>query len=182
MSFCDMFKNIYKSVDILSNIDYSQKTDLSCWWCKNSINNIPYPIPLEFDGKYFKVEGIFCSPPCCKSYIKSTEFKYYKKNDSLMLLNFMMKICYNIKTIKEAPDWRILKEFGGFMDIKEFRGNIDEINIIQKPFIPYNTSVEIKTNISNNYNIEEIPNKHKENKNKIKKSGLSRIGVKTIMK
>ncbi len=183
MSFCDMFKNIYISIDILKNIDYSSKTDLSCWWCKNSINDIPYPIPLDFDGKYFKVQGIFCSPSCCKSYIKSTEFRYYKKNDCHYLLNFMMKYCYNITDIKEAPDWRVLKEFGGWMNIEDFRKNQQKIEIVQKPFIPFNTTAQIETEYVNFHNINEANIMNNKKKTNIKTKGnLSSLGIKTIMK
>jgi hypothetical protein len=85
-------------------------------------------------------DGIFCSFNCILAYINENSNNPMYENSRLLLNNIYSKInnTFNFK-ITPAPHWRMLKEYGGVMDIKTFRqnfnkfifkntGNVDDIN------------------------------------------------------
>jgi hypothetical protein len=81
---------------------------------------------------YFRVDGIFCSFPCCMAFIQEVEFDpLYQNSESLLRL--MHKQCFPNSTqiLSPAPSWRLLSSYGGSLDITQFREsfvNTDYIN------------------------------------------------------
>lgn len=81
---------------------------------------------------YYETDGIFCSVNCCYTFILEN-----KKNplyvDSEYLLH---KIHFDIdKTdakINPSPHWRLLKVYGGTLDISSFRSNISRLEYVKK--------------------------------------------------
>lgn len=71
---------------------------------------------------YFLVDGIFCSFNCILAFINDNYSNILYK-DSLNLLKCLYNSLYNDtwKKITPAPDWRLLKDFGGNLKIEEFR-------------------------------------------------------------
>jgi len=72
--------------------------------------------------EYYVTDGIFCSFNCCLAFIRdkcpSPEY-----GGSETLLKKMYVRCFSVGSpeITAAPSWRLLREYGGFMTIDEFR-------------------------------------------------------------
>jgi hypothetical protein len=71
---------------------------------------------------FFETEGIFCSFPCIKRYIKKQNMKALYKN-SMALLSLMHLLAYGtVVNIPYAPDaQKTLKMFGGHLTIEKYR-------------------------------------------------------------
>lgn len=82
-------------------------------------------------GGYYLTDGVFCSFNCCKSWIIDNNFKkIYEDSESLLLKlyrEFNDISIFDIK-ITPAPSWRILKKYGGFKTIEEFRSELNCID------------------------------------------------------
>ena len=139
-------------------IHTSSNTD-KCWNCYHSINSILTSIPLKYTNGIFYIYGNFCSYECAGRYILDT---YNDKNmwETYSLLN----LYYNISNhtvgnkITPAPSKLLLKEFGGTMDINEYRNICTTENlydIYQPPIIPIKHKaclVENKSPTDNKHN------------------------------
>lgn len=145
--FTDIRKNNIKSWPILISeqnskennlfnklsFDYNKPTKIKCWWCKNSFDSFPLGIPIKKEKNIIFMEGVICSFPCAKSYIKNCEGLRYK--DSMTILNYLYDIFkksqnpinYVFTEIPDAPHWNQLKEFGGHLTIEEFRSTFGKI-------------------------------------------------------
>jgi len=116
---------------------WPEKTNIYCWWCCHSFSNTPCCLPEYYKNGKFYVYGVFCSFNCSASY-------NFSKNDEEIwerysLLNLMYKKLYNEKfvKIKLAPPREVLKIFGGYLSIDEFRENLEHnskiFNLIYPP-------------------------------------------------
>lgn len=129
-----ILKKIDFKVKIVNNIiDYTPNVIL-CWWCHHSIPCDPVFLPDKFDGEHYYVSSIFCSLPCATSY-NAKIIDDYKTSERYTLLKQMYKITDDIYL---APDWRFLKNHGGYMSIEEFRSksqsNIFDCTVFYAPF------------------------------------------------
>jgi hypothetical protein len=119
--------------------------DTKCWWCKNSFNTPNVILPENyFDGTFYCI-GNFCSYNCAKAYnIDINDSNIWKRES---LINLMYYLTYNsFKQIHPAPSWLILKEFGGFMLIADFRKNFETNNseyiLLYPPLISRQMQIE----------------------------------------
>jgi hypothetical protein len=156
MYFLDVHKAQVKywitMIDLSSNGALPTFTKKPCWWCRNSFNTRPLGCPLRYhphkkvgidkdriEGKlkqanlptdtndFFETDGIFCSFPCCKAYILSN-LRVSKYKNSSSLLTLMYAIFFGeIIRIPRAHPWKALKEWGGYMTIKEFRSSFGKL-------------------------------------------------------
>ncbi len=101
--------------------EWPDQTNIHCWWCCHQFDGPPCTLPEYIRRDKFYVSGCFCSFNCAASY-------NFNKNDNTVwerytLLNLMYKKLYNVPFIKieMAPPREVLKMFGGYMDINEFR-------------------------------------------------------------
>jgi hypothetical protein len=101
--------------------EWPDQTNIHCWWCCNQFDGPPCTLPEYIRRDKFYVSGCFCSFNCAASY-------NFNKNDNNVwerytLLNLMYKKLYNLPFVKieMAPPREVLKMFGGYMDIEEFR-------------------------------------------------------------
>jgi len=113
----------------ISKDDYKIKEDITSEKYKQLKNEDAYSLK----NSYYETDGVFCSFNCCKAYIKENRHqKIY--NTSMTLLN---KMYFDItdqycKNIIEAPSWRNLKEYGGHLDIEDFRNGFNKIAYIHQ--------------------------------------------------
>ena len=140
-------KNImYEFINANSEKKWPESTNIHCWWCCNSFNDIPCALPEYYKKEKFYVNGCFCSFNCCASY-------NFSRNDDAMwerysLLNLMYKKLYNKNFVKInlAPPRETLKMFGGFLSIEEFREysvrNDKSFNVIKPPLISIIPKIE----------------------------------------
>lgn len=80
-------------------------------------------------NNYYETDGIFCSFNCCMSYInKNSNNTLYSQSKHLLHQIFFTYFKKNMP-IKPAPDWRLLKDYGGNLSIQEFRNTFNRIEI-----------------------------------------------------
>lgn len=76
---------------------------------------------------YYETDGGFCSFNCCLAFIRdNTHNQLYSKSEELLMKMYIeiFNVDYSsMKRINPAPSWRLLKEYGGFMTIDEFRAS-----------------------------------------------------------
>lgn len=143
---------IYINKINIYNIDIKQET--KCWWCKNSFNTPNVVLPEQYFNGTFYCIGNFCSYNCSKAYnIDINDTNIWKRES---LINLMYYMTYNrFKEIEPSPSWLILKEFGGFMLINDFRKNFETNNseyiLLYPPLISRQMQIEEsykKTNVT----------------------------------
>jgi len=151
--------NIYKT-------NYNNNT--KCWWCKYSFDSQPVGLPDNYFNNKFNLIGCFCSFNCAKSYnIDLNDNKYLKRNN---LLNYLYYKSYNEeKEIIPAPNWKILKDFGGTITIEQFRDdfliNSTEFIYLDPPLIsrkPYIEEINRTSNFINKDKYYSLIEKKKE--------------------
>lgn len=79
-------------------------------------------------NEYYETDGIFCSFNCCKAFINDSKHNpLYQHSNFLLakLYNDIMEDSSNIN-INPAPHWRLLKEYGGYLSITQFRENFNK--------------------------------------------------------
>jgi len=135
--------NKYLNKINIYNIEFNQNT--KCWWCKNIFNTPKVVLPEEFNNDTFYCIGNFCSYNCAKAYnIDLNDLLLWKRESLLNLLYYLTYGYY--KQIIHAPSWLILKEFGGFIDIKEYRKNFETNNseylVLHPPIISRQMQIE----------------------------------------
>jgi hypothetical protein len=81
------------------------------------------------ENKYYETDGIFCSFNCCKSFILDNKHNILYTNSIILLYKLYYDLTGEvITTIMNAPDWRLLKEYGGYLTISQFRDSLNKIN------------------------------------------------------
>jgi hypothetical protein len=101
------------------------KTDILCWWCCNNFDTVPLPCPVDYDHikQRYKMNGVFCSWGCVSAYsienFMSLCLVYQLKNELIGDDNYD-------EDIYVSPPRYCLKEFGGHMDINEFRSGTEQ--------------------------------------------------------
>lgn len=71
---------------------------------------------------YYETDGSFCSFNCCLAFINDNVHNSIYINSKNLLMKMYTEIYKeNLVKITPAPSWRLLKEYGGFMNIQEFR-------------------------------------------------------------
>ena len=118
----------------------TSKTNIPCYWDCHKFDTLPIgcPIKLEIDenGKsVYVTDGIFCSFPCCYSFIREklkTRGEIHTYRESLNLLNHLYFDVFGSYPVKggiaEAPHWRLI--FNGNMNIDEFRNSLQSSHIM----------------------------------------------------
>jgi hypothetical protein len=116
-----------------------------CWWCKNCFNTPKISLPEQYFNESFYCIGNFCSYNCVKAYNIDLNDSFIWKRESL--INFMYYLTFGcFKNINPAPSWLILKDFGGIVDIDNFRKNFEvnnlEFLVLEPPIISRQMQIE----------------------------------------
>ena len=74
-------------------------------------------------NNYYETDGSFCSFNCCLAFINDNTYDTIYINSSHLLMKMYIDIFGSDKLFKisPAPSWRLLRVYGGFMTIQEFR-------------------------------------------------------------
>lgn len=147
-------KSYFQVLKEFSGSDWPIKTQVHCWWCKHSFNDKPLGAPRRYTEekkeipRKFHVEGCFCSFECTKSYMLQ------ENNFDMYLLSFLVKVVSGMEDVNviPAPSWKLLRTFGGEMDIEEFRSNKKVFSFLTCPLVPIeiyaeDTNSEIKLSV-----------------------------------
>ena len=117
----DKIPKTFESLDT-----WIKKTNLLCWYCGNTFNDIPKFIPTIIEpnphnkngNKYIiGVEGNCCRWACCKSLIKEMTHDINAYIEKCNNLNFLYYIWYGKYPdhIPEAPSKFLLQHYGGHL-------------------------------------------------------------------
>lgn len=91
---------------------------------KNAIiENSNSPDMKFINNNYYETDGCFCSFNCCLAFINDNIHNSTYINSKHLLMKMYSDIFATKKLVKisPAPSWRLLRNYGGFMDIQEFR-------------------------------------------------------------
>jgi len=83
---------------------------------------------------YYETDGAFCSFNCCMAFIKDNIHNPLYKNSKNLLIKMYIHVFNPTSKFKinTAPSWRLLKSYGGFMGIDEFRNSFNTYIYIDK--------------------------------------------------
>jgi hypothetical protein len=112
--------------DLMSkfSIQTSYPPGSSCLWCCHTFSGESFVIPTHYDvyTNMYTAEGNYCSPECALSYIYResglTESDKWLRHS---LLRTLYHPLYMKHDIQPAPDKRVLRMFGGNLDIQQYR-------------------------------------------------------------
>lgn len=113
---------------------------------------------LKLDKKEkYDSDGVFCSFNCCKEWIDDhTHIAMYDRSDTLLTKIYNKIHNTKIKSLPGAPHWRQLKEYGGNLNILEFRKGFNKVEYSQHgnmkllpEFVPVSRLYEQKLNFNN---------------------------------
>jgi hypothetical protein len=139
--------------------EWPDQTNIHCWWCCHQFDGPPCCLPDYIRRDKFYVSGCFCSFNCAASY-------NFSKNDNSVwerytLLNLMYKKLYNTNFVKisMAPPREVLKMFGGYLSIDEFRDHCikqDRVfQVVKPPLISIIPKIEENLNPKNRAMVNE---------------------------
>jgi len=122
-------KNSDKNIEELPGYEieeYNIKMNTSnsvCWNCCHCINNEVLSQPIKYENNVFTTVGNFCSYSCISRYIIDSNESSENIFNKLSTLNLYYNIKNNTKSksVIPAPSKLVLKMFGGYMDIDEYR-------------------------------------------------------------
>jgi len=113
--------------DLVSKLHMQQADprDAACFWCCHGFSNSAFVVPTHYDthSHTYRAEGNFCSPECALAYTynesRLTQTDKWLRHS---LINTLYASLYpNGSDIQPAPDKRILRMFGGTLDIQQYR-------------------------------------------------------------
>lgn len=144
--------------DFKQSSNWLHSTNINCWWCCHTFNDVPITLPIEYkdNTKKFRGKGIFCGFPCMIA---------YKNDNKIFEKDYLVKYLYKKLTgepaphkLPAAPPRYTLKMFGGDLSIDEFRNSTTQNKIyklIEYPmFISRDYIEEVDINNVKNANIK----------------------------
>jgi hypothetical protein len=90
---------------------------------------------------YYMCDGIFCSFNCAKAFIiENKHNRLYELSNMLLTKLYTDITCLKDININPAPSWRLLEEYGGDLNINQFRENFNKVTyeyhgIIKNPIV-----------------------------------------------
>jgi len=169
---------LYTINELELNKDYN-KYNISeiCWNCCHKFNNIITGLPIDYNNNIFYTIGDFCSLECAARYA----FNNYNNKiyEIIPIINMYNNMKYgNIHKINMAPDKLLLKQFGGEMDINDYRKKFNNIYYVNSPIIiPINNNI-YKYELNNYNNIKDLKLYRKKELNNEKNSIFNKMNLK----
>lgn len=78
--------------------------------------------------EFYETDGIFCSFNCCLAFIEENKINSIYQNSTYLLIKIYIEIFDEVpENLTPAPSWRLLKNYGGVLDISEFRETFTKI-------------------------------------------------------
>ena len=125
------------------NIQFKQNT--KCLWCKHSFITPPVEMPEDYYNDTFYCYGHYCSWNCMMAYNIDLNDTATWKRASLINLMFYKTFGF-FKEIIPAPSWLMLEDFGGILNIKDFRNlfiiNNKDYLVLHPPMITRQLQIE----------------------------------------
>jgi hypothetical protein len=145
-----------KSVNKVNVHNIKFKQGSKCLWCKYSFDNPSVELPEDYFNSTFYCTGNFCSWNCAKAFnIDINDSSTWKRESLLNLMYF--KTYGEFKDIISAPSWLMLEDFGGLLNITDFRKLFEYNNkdylVLHPPLITRQLQIEESYKKSNNNNM-----------------------------
>lgn len=144
-NYNNLLNNISQSGKITTN-DLKFNKNTKCWWCKYLFDDNPVQLPEDYYNDTFYCIGYFCSFNCAKSFnMDNTNYSLSSKRESLLNLLYYQTYSNHVE-ITPAPSWLTLKDYGGYLNINEFRKhsviNNKEYLLLQPPITSRQMQIE----------------------------------------
>ena len=140
--------------------EWPSNTSICCYWCCHKFENPPFGIPVNYSNSKFDVFGCFCSLECAAAY----NFKMQDNIDEMWerynLINLLCRRLNKGVLVKPAPNRLVLKMFGGYMDIDEFRSSYKTNKLLNVNFPPMTSLTQQIEEINEhelNHDLKYIP-------------------------
>jgi hypothetical protein len=117
-----------------------ESTDLACFWCCHTFTGRPCVNPLRVIDGVWEVYGNFCTPQCCMAHLLSEPMDTHVRWERIALLHRLYGQNTNGR-IYPAPNRECLSNFGGPIEIKEFRAMCEEQRIRVDVHLPPMVSI-----------------------------------------
>ena len=113
----------YEKEDYNIKMNTGNSTISVCWNCCHCINYEILSQPIKYENNVFTTVGNFCSYSCISRYIIDSNESSENIFNKLSILNLYYNIKNNTtsKSVRPSPSKLVLKMFGGYMDIDEYR-------------------------------------------------------------
>lgn len=142
----DALKQTNKVVELLKDFEEKNKnnewptsTSIHCYWCCHKFDNSPFGIPIKYSDNRFHVYGCFCSLECALAFNNQSHDSVDEIWERRHLINMLAQQINYANYIKAAPSRLVLKMFGGYMTIDEFREFCKTSKLINVNFPPMMT-------------------------------------------
>ena len=113
---------------------YYSEINKNTYTIKNQVTDLPSNTTdgiVSQPRDYYVTDGIFCSFNCCAAYAQDMKRHSDRHSRSSMLLRKMYcdthPGCDRAVKIVPAPDWRLLKPYGGHLSLKDFRKSFNTL-------------------------------------------------------
>lgn len=133
---------------------HGNKHQHKCWYCRLSIPHdwSPLGIPTKYNEKtgQFSSEGLFCSFNCITSYIHECGNSFrYRESGHLLYLLYRKLFQTNMATIDilPAPSWKLLKEYGGHLEVEDYRKSLQHVEYKQMNQTWFINALELFTEV-----------------------------------
>jgi len=121
-------QSVWLSRDLLNGNgeNENENPELCCWWDRHTFKTESINLPHSYDEKRNKVYvyGYFCGVGCALAYEADNHAKQPNIQSRGLATWYFSKV-FGLKMtdlrIRRAPSWKLLKEYGGTMDIDQFR-------------------------------------------------------------
>jgi hypothetical protein len=102
------------------------KDEIWCWWCCHPFEGESVGFPYKYDDlrDRFHTTGTFCSLECVKAYNLDRD-SATKAINAMWILLMKKRLTGKTSPIRAAPKRQALRQFGGPLDIHEFRSGAD---------------------------------------------------------
>lgn len=130
----DLLRSVLDKVSVEK---YSPQT--SCFWCCHSFSWTGAVLPISYDAykNVYFCEGNFCSPECALAYnysdIRASDSTRWNRH---ALLSNLYSGLYKDRTLSVAPPRTLLRQFGGPLDIQQYREFVTGTNDVVLSELP----------------------------------------------
>ena len=80
-------------------------------------------------GEYYETDGVFCSFNCCQAWINDNkQDRMYDLSSTLLVKMYNTMMGTKMIVIGPAPHWRLLEQYGGYLNIIKYRDGFNKID------------------------------------------------------
>ena len=130
----ELLKPILEKIDRIR--EYSEHT--ACFWCCHKFNGHQFVSPISYEAykHIYTCQGNFCSPECALADLYAEQsISDGTRWGRHALLNHLYASLYS-DCISPAPPRALLRMFGGWLDIEQFRNYIHSTNDVVLSALP----------------------------------------------